>query len=135
MSNKNHYIFPAIFHYAEDGISVEFPDLPGAYTCGNNDEETLTMAKECLGLHLYGMEKDGDEIPDPSPLQSLKVQTNEVVVLISVWMPAFRDTMENKAVKLTLTIPAWVKQAADEHKLNYSRLLRTAIIDHLDLKR
>ena len=26
---KDRYIYPAIFDYAEDGISIEFPDLPG----------------------------------------------------------------------------------------------------------
>ena len=26
---KDRYIYPAIFDYADDGISIEFPDLPG----------------------------------------------------------------------------------------------------------
>ncbi|SHL17864.1 hypothetical protein SAMN05443507_1537, partial [Alicyclobacillus tolerans] len=26
---KDRYIYPAIFHFAEDGISIEFPDFPG----------------------------------------------------------------------------------------------------------
>lgn len=31
---KNNYIFPAVFSKAEDGYSISFPDLPGAFTCG-----------------------------------------------------------------------------------------------------
>jgi|GEM_PF-5174517 hypothetical protein len=26
---SDRYLYPAIFDYADDGISVEFPDLPG----------------------------------------------------------------------------------------------------------
>ncbi|CAH8245564.1 type II toxin-antitoxin system HicB family antitoxin [Paenibacillus melissococcoides] len=54
---KDRYIFPAIFDYADDGISVKFPDLPGAFSCGETDEEAFRMAKECLALHLYGWNK------------------------------------------------------------------------------
>lgn len=55
---KDKYIFPAIFSYDDDGVSVEFPDLPGCYTCADSTEEALEMAKDVLGLHIYGMEQD-----------------------------------------------------------------------------
>lgn len=60
MSLNNSYVYPAVFDYAVDGISVEFPDLPGCLTCGDTDAEAMEMAKEAMGLHLYGMEKDGE---------------------------------------------------------------------------
>ena len=56
---KDRYVYPAVFDYADDGISVSFPDLPGALTCGDTDEEALRMARECMALHLYGMEQIG----------------------------------------------------------------------------
>ena len=55
---KDDYIFPALFTYDADGITVDFPDLPGAVTTGDTEEEALLIAKECLELHLYGMEED-----------------------------------------------------------------------------
>ncbi len=36
---KKYYVYPAIFNYADDGISVKFPDLPGCLTFGYSDEE------------------------------------------------------------------------------------------------
>ncbi|MDR1702874.1 MAG: type II toxin-antitoxin system HicB family antitoxin [Sporomusaceae bacterium] len=96
---KNHYIYPAIFHQAEDGISVHFPDLPGCITCGNTLEEALFMAKDALGLHLYGMEKDDDQIPEPSSLINVTLEPNERFLSVEVFMPPFCDEMENKAVK------------------------------------
>ncbi len=48
---KNTYIYPAIFHYADDGISISFPDLPGCFSAGDTEEGALSMAQEALSLH------------------------------------------------------------------------------------
>lgn len=128
---KDRYIYPAIFDYADDGISVEFPDLPGAYTAGDTDEEALRMARECLALHLYGMESDNDDIPAPSRAVNIETTTNQAVVLVEVWMPPFRDEMAQKAVKKTLTIPKWLDDLAAEHNVNYSRILQDGLKTYL----
>ena len=130
---KDRYIYPALFHFAEDGISVEFPDLPGCLTCGDTDEEALAMAKEALALHLYGLEEDNESIPMASSLSQLYVESNEIPVLIDVWMPPFRSEMRNQAVKKTLTIPRWLDETAREHKINYSHLLQEALKKHLGI--
>lgn len=39
--HQNRYVYPAIFDYAEGGISIEFPDLPGCLTCGHSEQEAL----------------------------------------------------------------------------------------------
>jgi predicted RNase H-like HicB family nuclease len=93
---RDRYIYPAIFDYEEDGISIEFPDLPGCLTSGNTDAEALRMAKDALALHLYGMEQDGEEIPQPTPVSQLRPKTNQAVVLVDVWMRPFRDEMEQR---------------------------------------
>ena len=49
---KDIYIFPAVFLKEEDGYSVSFPDIDGAFTCGETFEEALFMAKDCLELNL-----------------------------------------------------------------------------------
>lgn len=132
---KDRYIYPTIFSYADDGISVDFPDLPGCITCGDNDEEALHMAKEAMALHLYGIEEDQEDIPSPASPHHLHLKDNQVVVLIEVWMPPFRSEMENQSVKKTLTIPQWLDDIAKEHKVNYSKLLQEAIKDHLGVEK
>ncbi|WP_313803717.1 type II toxin-antitoxin system HicB family antitoxin [Cytobacillus sp.] len=133
MSLKNSYVFPAIFDNADDGISVEFPDLPGCLTCGDIEEEAREMAKEAIGLHLYGMEKDAGEIPSPTSFRDIKVEDNQVVVMIEVWMPLVRDQVENQAIKKTLTIPQWLDEAAREKRVNFSRVLQDALKDLLGI--
>lgn len=129
------YIYSAIFDYADDGISVEFPDLPGCLTCGDSDEEAIRMAKDALALHLYGMEQDKESIPTPTKAGQFHVESNQVVVLVEVWMPLFRDRMEDKAVKKTLIIPKWLNDLAKENQVNFSRILQNALVEHLGVKR
>lgn len=64
---KKYYVYPAIFNYADDGISVKFPDLPGCLTFGYSDEEALRMAREAMSLHLHSAETESDAIPEPTP--------------------------------------------------------------------
>ncbi|MEV5028533.1 type II toxin-antitoxin system HicB family antitoxin [Paenibacillus sp. LPE1-1-1.1] len=128
---KDRYVYPAIFDYADDGISVEFPDLPGAFTCGDTDEEALRMARECMALHLYGMERDFDIIPQPTRLIDVKLAANQAALLIDVWMPPFRDKMAEQAVKKTLTIPKWLDEIAVENNVNFSRVLQDGLKAHL----
>ena len=61
------YVYPAIFYKEEDGrYSVLFPDFDVA-TCGDDLDDAVDMAKECLALQLKGLKQDGD-FPVPSPL-------------------------------------------------------------------
>lgn len=132
---KDHYVYPAIFEYVESGIGVTFPDLPGCVSMGDNDADAYRMAKDALSLHLYNMEEDGDEIPDPTPAR--KVETdgdNEAIVLIDIWMKPFRDEMENRAVKKTLTIPKWLNDLGEKNKVNFSQVLQSALKETLDIK-
>ena len=124
---SDYYIYPAVLSMDPDGVAVEFPDLPGGLTCGRPAEEAIAMAREAMALHLYGMEKDGEPIPDPSPVPDLKLEKNQAVVLVEASMPLFRDKMMNRAVKKTLTIPKWLNDLATANQINFSRVLQEAL--------
>ena len=130
---KDRYIYPAIFNYAEDGISVSFPDLPGCFSCADSDEEAVSMAKDALGLHLYSMEEDKDEIPGPTPINKIKLEPNQAVVLIEVFMPTMRQAIENYSVKKTLSIPQWLNKLAIDNNINFSQVLQTALKKQLGI--
>jgi hypothetical protein len=55
-----------------------------------DDADALKSARELLGITLYGMEKDGDEIPTPTPLDQISVEKNEHTALIDVYMSSIR---------------------------------------------
>ncbi len=131
---KDRYSYIAVFDYADDGISIEFPDLPGCCPCADRDDTDMAWknAREALGLHLYGMEQDGDEIPEPTPLREICCGHGQLPVLIEVFMPPVRDRIRNRFVKKTLSLPAWLAAQADENGVNCSKLFQSALISYLD---
>ena len=131
---KDRYSFIAVFDVAEDGISIEFPDLPGCLPCADTMEEALKNAHEALGLHLWGLEQDGEEIPEPTQILNITLEKNQVPAVIEVFMPAFRDKLNNRFVKKTLSLPAWLADMADKDGVNCSKVFQNALIDYLGVK-
>ncbi len=131
---KDNYFFPAVFHVGEDGISIHFPDLPGCLPCADTMEMAFRHAKEALQLHLYGMEEDGETIPEPSPVAEVKPGPGETIAMIEAWMPPFREKMLNKSTNKTVTIPRWLDILARKEKVNYSHLLQESLKNYLGVK-
>lgn len=94
--SQGHYAYPAVFSFAADGISIEFPDLPGCLTCGHSMKEALYNAYDAMALHLYGMAEEGMEIPPSTPLQEITPARDERIVLVEVSLYLFRKAMEHK---------------------------------------
>ena len=130
---KDRYCYVAIFNYEEEGIAIEFPDLPGCFPCADKDdtEGALKNAKEALGLHIWGMEQDGEELPVASAITDISLEKNQIPVLIDVFMPPIRERINSKFVKKTLSLPAWLAAKADEEGVNCSRLFQNALMEYL----
>lgn len=122
------YIYPAVFTYYGPGkeIAVDFPDLETA-TSGVDEADALLSARELLGLTMFSIEKDGEEVPPPSPLSEVTLEENETVGLVDVYMPSIRAAHETKAVNRTVTLPAWLNAVALEHNVNFSHVLQEAL--------
>lgn len=134
MKKVERYFYPAIFTFEKgQEIAVDFPDL-GVATSGVNEDDALLSARELLGIVLYGMEEDKEEIPTPTPLSKVKLQPNEQVVLVDVYMPSVRMANRNKAVNRTVTLPAWLNAAALEKNINFSQLLQDALKKQLKIQ-
>jgi len=130
---KDTYIFPCVFIYKDTGISIYFPDLDGCVSGGENEGEAFKNARDVLFLHLFGMEQDGDDIPEPSELRSLKLKENYTAALIEVFMPPFRAKQANKYIKKTLTIPAWLNIEAEQAGVNFSQILQNGLKEYLHI--
>jgi antitoxin HicB len=127
------YVYPAIFTKEDEGYSVFFPDLEGCYTCGDNLEDALRMAEDVLAFTLYDYEKESKEIPNPSDLKTLEVESNEFANYISCDTIEYRKTHNNKAVKKTLTVPEWLNEEATAKGINFSATLQEALKTQLGL--
>lgn len=125
------YIFPAVFTRDEEGMwDARFPDLENCFTSADTLEEAIDQAKYTLEDCLYFMEKDKAAIPEPSRVDPER-SDNSLTQLVVAYMPPVRRAWSQKAVKKTLTIPAYLAELAEENKLNYSALLQQAIRQEL----
>lgn len=134
MKNPDRYYYPAVFSREPgEDIAVVFPDLDVA-TCGENDADALASARDLLGCVLFGLERDGEEIPSASSLLSLSLKEGERAVLVDVYLPSIRMAQENKSVCRTVTLPAWLNAIALENNVNFSQVLQEALVEKLHIR-
>lgn len=129
------YAYPAIIQVEADGLySVEFPDIDGCVTSGSSLPDAIQMAEDALCLMLYDMEESGEAIPAPSDPKAVQAGTDALVSLVCCDTIEYRKLYNNKAVKKTLTIPAWLNTLAERADLNFSSVLQDALKLRLDIQ-
>lgn len=129
---RDRYVFPAVFFYAPEGITITFPDLPGCISEARTDAEALQNAHDALASRLYADESDNTPIPEPSHLISVVVGSDERAVLVDVDMAAVRQEIKPVYVKKTLTIPERLNRQAMKRGINFSQTLQEALKQKLD---
>jgi predicted RNase H-like HicB family nuclease len=68
------YVF--IIERGDDGgYGASCPDLPGCVAVGDTYDETVTLMREAVAMHLDGMREDGDPIPTPTVVGASSVDT------------------------------------------------------------
>ena len=119
------YIYPAVFYPEDDGkYSVIFPDLNDLATYGDNLADAFAMAQEACGQYLFTSLRDGDVLPAPTPLDAVEKDEDAALVnLICVNLDEYARAYNDKAVKKTLSIPAWLNTACENYGINYSKVL------------
>ena len=123
----------AVFEPSSTGYSVYFPDFPGCITVGDNMQHAINMAKEALGFHFCEMEKDNEEIPSPTYPPFAEMESCDFTIPIDIFPDFVKNTMENKSVKKTLTIPSWLNAEAERAGVNFSQLLQVSLKEHLGI--
>lgn len=122
------YVYPAIFTALENGeYDVVVPDLPGCRTCGANLPDAISMAEDATSMWLWDAENNKESIPTPSPASSISVEDNQIVSLVMADTKAYREKYDSRAVKKTLTIPAWLNSRATAAGINFSAALQAGI--------
>ena len=128
------YVYPAVFTPEENGMySVNFPDLEGCYTGGEDLTEAIIMAKDALALMLFDYEIEKRPVPSPTPRNEVAVSGDEFVNMIVADTIDYQKKNNNKAIKKTLTIPEWLNEAALSAGLNFSQVLQEALIQKLNI--
>jgi len=127
-------IYPACFFKEDNGYSVVFPDLNYLSTCGENEQEAMEMAVDCLAGYLFsgGEAVTASEMKDISlekVAEELDVDAKDgYVTKVSVDVKEYAKTHFQKSVKKTLSIPKWLNDAALKKDINFSQTLQEALL-------
>lgn len=87
MKKTKYVVYPAVFHADEDGYWVEFPDLPGCVTEGDDAEDAYLMAGDALRTYLSMVE----EPYPPTPYEQVEAPEGAFVQLVRPWLYVYED--------------------------------------------
>lgn len=60
-----------IFEKGENSYGAYAPDLPGCGVVGDTIEEAAELIDQAIEIHIEGMKRSGEAIPQPTPILSL----------------------------------------------------------------
>lgn len=123
-------VFPAIFTYDGKNYNVDFIDLKNCSTFGDTIQNAYYMAQDAMGLFL------DDLVSFPKPtlnFENIKLEKNQFISFVGIDMDEYRKKYNNKAVKKTLTIPAWLNNLAEKNNINFSQVLQSALKEKLGI--
>ena len=75
-----------IIEQAEGNLSAYVPDLPGCVTTGRSIDEVRANMREALTLHLRGMARDNEPIPEGQDVVPVD-QPDVIVTFVEVEAP------------------------------------------------
>ena len=122
--------YPAIFTCEDGQYWVEFLDLDGCFSDGKNLAEAMENAKEAMGLFL----EDLNEYPNcTTDIKNIPLQDNQIISFITINLTEHKKKYENKSVKKTLSIPAWLNTIAEKENINFSQVLQKSLMEILNI--
>ena len=123
------YIYSALLEPEEGKFNVTFPDLDDCYTCGDDLQDALKMAKDALASYLTWQEDHHRNIPaatNPKTIAEM-IPANCISTLVEADTDHYRRLLSNRAVKKTLSIPEWMDEKGRAKGINFSKVLQDAL--------
>jgi predicted RNase H-like HicB family nuclease len=112
--------YPAILEKEPDSAyGVTFPDFPGLVSAGVTAQEALVNSHEALAGHVALMVQDGDQLPDPTPVEAVPDIQVVAITLVGVTVPG-------RAKRVNVTLDEALLEEIDEVADNRSRFLAEA---------
>ncbi len=134
-------IYPVFFTKTDTVVLVEVPDLE-ILTEGKDMVNAVEMARDAIELKCVSMEDDGMEIPLPSQMDSLDINSGTfseegttVISLVDIDSGEYRRKIDTKTVRKNVTIPSWLNYEAEHAGINVSRVLQEALMKVLNVQR
>ena len=99
-----HYV--ALLEPADDGsFGVQFPDLPGCTSVGDDVDDAIRMATEALAGHVAVMRECGDDVPKPRTLFDICADPGggaDIETMMPVLIPLLALPGRTKRINITI---------------------------------
>ena len=99
--------YPALIDGQAGVYGVVFPDLPGCVAMGGTVDKAIRNAEDAMRDWIDDMDRRGQAVPEPSPLESIDVPTGSTLTSILL-VPALS---QKESVRLNLVLDAGVAEA------------------------
>ena len=132
------YVYPAIFTKEDNTFLVSVPDLPGLHTFGESIAEAIYMCNDAMSMWLWDAENNNEIIPDASAYSDIEnfcENENQFVTLIAADTDEYRRQNDTRAIKKTLSIPAWLNFKAEEANAPFSQILQEGLKEYLEISK
>ncbi len=120
--------YPVVMTPVETGFVVSVPDF-NIDTQGADIIEAIEMARDAIGIIGIDMQDDGEELPDASDLEAVRLgaEPGETVTLVDIDFSDSRRKNDLRTVKKNCTVPAWLCYEAEHAGINFSAVLQKAL--------
>jgi len=106
--------YPAKFDKAEDGITVTFPDIPEAVTCGFSDQQAMEYAVDALESVLSLYMNQRKPIPRPGRARGKGIRLVRLPALADAKLAVYDAMLEQNVRKAGLARRlGWQKSLVD----------------------
>jgi predicted RNase H-like HicB family nuclease len=130
------YVYPAIFTVEDENILVSVPDLPGLHTFANSMADALFMVQDAIEMWCWDAENKGEAAPTasgPAEIAEMHKPPNQIVSMVAADTDEYRRQNDTRAVKKTLSIPAWLNYRAEKANAPFSQILQQGLKEYLSV--
>lgn len=128
-------VYTAVLTPMEDGSGyyVRVPDLPHCVTTGSTLSDAIDMATDAANVWLCSAEDHGYSIAPPSLPADIPHQDGDICTLIKIDTVRYRAMTDTRAVRKTVSLPAWMISLVNAQGINCSQVLQDALREKLDI--
>lgn len=122
-------VYTAVLTPMEEGSGyyVRVPDLPHCITTGSSLSDAMDMAADAASVWICSAEDHGDPVPAPSDPADIPHEPGEICTLIKLDTVLYRAATDTRAVRKTVSLPAWMVNLANSRGINCSQVLQDAL--------
>ena len=121
-------IYAAVFEPRNGKVYTRVPDMPGCVTSGTDMKDAYEMTLDAANLWMTSWNEDQkQDVPQATPIEQVECPEGALVMLIPIDTDEYMRQIETRAVRRTVSIPAWMDQMAQKQGISLSKVLQDAL--------